>query len=247
MIPLRTLIVDDEVLARERLARLLAKFEDKVRIIAQADSGITGLEAIQAHQPELIFLDVQMPGLNGFELLAELQDRPHIVFVTAYDRYATRAFEVNAVDYLVKPVREERLAEAVTRVLNKRGTGSGELDRLIKYLHRSETQWLQRLTVRKGNRILFIDAAQVAFFKAEDKYTIAVGPAGEEIVSYSLSELESELDPGDFVRIHRGYLINRHFLHELKRLESGTYSAIINLKRKRELPVSRNGLKALMG
>ncbi len=243
----RTLIVDDEALARERLKRLLKDFPE-IEIIGEADSGEDALEKIRARQPDLIFLDIQMPGKNGFEVLAELErtQLPRIIFVTAYDEYALRAFEVNAVDYLLKPVKRERLKAALERLPQTLASREVEaqMNQLLTYLR--QPTYLQRLTVRKGDRIIFLETADILYFKAEDKYTFAVTESQEEIVDYTLNQLEEKLDPNQFVRIHRGHIINRAHLKELRRWFGGRYVAILKDKNQTQLPVSRGYAKRIL-
>lgn len=243
----RTLIIDDEALARERLRRLLAEFPE-IEIVGEADSGEDALEKIHHLQPELIFLDIQMPGKNGFEVLAALEGErlPQIIFITAFDEYALRAFEVNAVDYLLKPVKRKRLKAALERLPQTSAPGEMEaqIDKLLTYLHKPT--YLQRLTVRKGDRIIFLETADILYFKAEDKYTFAVTESQEEIVDYTLSQLERKLDPEQFVRIHRGHIINLVFLKELRRWFGGRYVAILKDKNQTQLPVSRGYARKIL-
>lgn len=237
---LRALIVDDEMLARERLSRKLAEFSDRIDIIGEAANGEEALEKITALSPEVVFLDIQMPGKNGFEVIAELDKPPAIIFVTAFDSFALQAFEASAVDYLLKPVTHERLENSLQRLSQQPAENStaAEIARLMAHLRKS-SDFLRRLTLRKGDRILFIEVAEVLYFKAEDKYTFAVLSNREEIISQTLNELEEKLDGEQFVRIHRGYIINRTFLKALQRNENGRYQAIIRSRPEVGLPISK--------
>lgn len=227
------------------MQRLLKPHGSRIEVIGEADSGPAALTQINALQPDLVFLDIQMPGLTGFELIAELTQPPHIIFVTAFDTFALKAFEVNAIDYLVKPVRPKRLENAINR-LPQAPEPNDAINRLLSYIQQPKPASLDRIAIKKGNRILFLESDNIAYFKSEDKYTFAVGSHGEEIVTQTLTELEKSLDPQQFVRIHRGYLINRDHLLELRRLNTGSYHAIVSAPKPHALPVSRNGLKHLM-
>jgi two-component system LytT family response regulator len=243
----RTLIIDDEPLARQRLRRLLEQFSERVELIGEADSGVDALEKIAALQPELIFLDIQMPGKNGFEVLQELSSPPLIIFVTAYDEFALRAFEVNAIDYLLKPVKKERLTESLAR-LQKRDRSTnppGDLEKLLAYIS-NKPKFLNRIPVRKRDRILFLNAAEVLFIKAGEKYTFVVTEERQEIVDYTLTQLEEKLDSQQFMRIHRSHIINLSYLRELRRSATGQYAAVLKNASQSKLPISRGYLKKVL-
>jgi two-component system LytT family response regulator len=245
MNPKRTLIIDDEKLARDRMARLMTDHADRFTIVGKADSGPEAVRQINEVRPDLVLLDIEMPGLDGFEVLASVEELPLVIFVTAFNDFALKAFEVNAVDYLVKPIRPERLAHALDRIPES----PPSTDLIMQLLQANTTgkaTLLERISIRKGNRILFWESSDISFFKSEDKYTFAVGEQGEEIIGQTLTELEKRLDPSLFVRIHRGYLINRRFLMEIRRDASGAHQAIVLCPNPMPLPVSRNGLKNLL-
>ncbi len=242
----KALIVDDEKLARNRLRRLLKNFSDRVEIVGEAASGKEALKKIEALSPDLVFLDIQMPGKNGFEVLRLLKNPPQIIFVTAFDEYALKAFDANAIDYLLKPVKKERLKQALDKLQkHDNQPGADSLKNLLEYIG-NQPSYLQRLTIRKGDRVQFLDVEQTVYFKAADKYTFAMTERREVIVDYTLSELEHKLPPEQFVRIHRNCIINRVYLIELRRESHGHYYAVMRLPQRVELPVSRGYLPKIL-
>ena len=236
---IRALIVDDEKPARLRLARLLHGYDD-VRIIGEASSGLEALELIQRENPDLVFLDIRMPGLTGFDVLEKLEKSPYVVFTTAFDRYALRAFEENAVDYLLKPIGEKELSRAVEkmhRIMNSSGSFSGDIPGLIKKLVRDRT-YLKRISVSSGDRIRIFPAERIHFFLAEDKFTFLAEKDGRHIVSFTLKELECKLDPERFVRVHRNCIVNLEMVASVHRWFGGRL--LLKMKNGKEITVSRN-------
>ena len=241
---MRVLIVDDEKLARARLRRLLEELTQSVDIVGEAASADEAAALVTELRPDLIFLDILMPGKSGLEMMAELEDPPAVIFVTAHDTFALKAFEVNAVDYLLKPVHPERLEAALARV--KVEETSDVLNKLLQTLKPSTKGFLERLSVRKGDRILFLKAVDIIYFKSEDKYTFAATHDSTEIVDLTLSALEESLDPDKFTRIHRSAIINLGALKEIRRLDSGQYHAVLDDARNTLLPISRSYLKKIL-
>lgn len=215
---MRVLIVDDERPARSRLRRLLESFGD-VEIVGEADSGVAALEAIERLKPELVFLDVQMPTLNGFEVIRELRgpDVPLVIFVTAYDQYALKAFEVSAVDYLMKPVEPERLEKALAKVRGRPTLSS--LEKLTAAL--TPRSYLERVVGRRGTRLFVLPLTQVQAFVAEDELVFALMPEGRVMVGYTLRDLELKLDPDKFARVHKQTIVNLASIAEIEPLGSG--------------------------
>ena len=236
---IRAVIVDDEKPARMRLARLLRENDD-VRVIGEASSGMEALEIIRREKPDLIFLDIRMPGLTGFDVLEKLGKSPYVVFTTAFDRYALRAFEENAVDYLLKPIGVEKLARAVDkmrRIMSSSGGYSGDIPALIEKLVR-EKVYLKRISVSSGDRIHIFPVESIHFFLAEDKYTFLAEKDGSHIVSFSLKELESKLDPECFIRVHRNCIVNLDKVASVHRWFGGRL--LLKMKNGKEITVSRN-------
>jgi DNA-binding LytR/AlgR family response regulator len=248
--PLRVLVVDDEPLARTRLRRLLGDI-DRVEVIGEAGSVPEAVPLVDSLRPDLVLLDVQMPGEDGFALLSRIVHRPAIVFVTAFDHYAVRAFEENAVDYLLKPFRPERLAAAIDRVCAAQARPDELARRLQQVLasvgaarsDRAET--LERFTVRIGQKQLIVKADEVLWFGAEDKLVFAATAADRHYVNFTLDELERKLDPARFVRVHRSAIANLDRAAALRPGFAGTWRLQLNDAARTELPVSRSRARAL--
>jgi two-component system LytT family response regulator len=195
---MRVLIVDDERRARERLTRLLAAHEG-LTLIGEAANGIDALNQIEDLKPGAVFLDIQMPGMDGFEVLANLTHRPHIVFATAYDQYAIQAFEANAVDYLLKPIEADRLASAVARLRERQPN----LDSLLQ-----SRPPLKRLVGKRLQRMHVLPVEAIDYFLAEDELVFAINPDGRHLLNTTLRDLESRLDPEHFARVHKSAIVN---------------------------------------
>ncbi len=206
------LIVDDEPLARTRLKRLLHRRPD-VEVVGSAANADEALEKITELAPDLIFLDIQMPGLDGFDVLRQIggSGRPYVIFTTAHAQYALRAFEVHALDYLLKPFDEERLMSA--------------LDRALPMIGGSE--WTERFLVRSAGRIMFLRADEIAWIAAADNYVYLHVNGGSHLVRDSLKAMEKKLDPERFVRVHRSAIVNLASIAELKPLDHGDYDVLL--------------------
>ncbi|NEU08925.1 response regulator [Flavihumibacter sp. R14] len=215
------LIIDDEVLARQRLKRLLKTYE-MFEITGEAANGREGLEQIERLQPDLIFLDIEMPVLNGFEMLSLLKKQPKVVFTTAYDQYAIKAFEENSVDYLLKPIEKERLEKTVIKIKNNAGSGNSALpiQQLIEQL--KPKQQLKTLTVKIGDKILLIRLEDIYHIEAEEKYVFLRTLGGvSHLTDFTLASLEERL-PENFVRIHRSSIINADRIREIRKSFNGS-------------------------
>jgi DNA-binding LytR/AlgR family response regulator len=239
---LRILIVDDEPPARARVRRMLAEIPD-VEIAGEAGSAAEARRVVAAAAPDLILLDIQMPGEDGFALLESLDRRPAVVFTTAFDHYAVRAFEANAVDYLLKPFRRERLAEAIERARRDRLRPeelTRRLDQLLAGLDRSGTSThLERFTVRVGQRQLILRAEDVLWFGAEEKLVFAATEGDRHYVNFTLDQLERRLEPRRFARVHRSAIVNLDYASALKPGFAGTYRLQLKDAARTEVPVSR--------
>ncbi len=241
--PLRIVLVDDEPLARTRAKRLLGTLGG-AEVVGEAANAGEAREVIAATRPDVLLLDVQMPGADGFELLASLDPRPAVVFVTAFDHYAVRAFEENAVDYLVKPYRPERLAAALDRVraaLARPEELSRRLEELLAAVGSGARggQWLERFTVRVGLRQLIVRAEDVLWFGAEDKLVFAAVEGDRHYVNFTLDELEQKLDPKRFVRVHRSAIANLDRAAAMRPGFAGTWRLQMTDAARTEVPVSR--------
>jgi two-component system LytT family response regulator len=243
----KTILIEDEPLALQRLERLLQPYSDRIEIVDRAANGLEAVEKIEAVKPDLIFLDIQMPELNGFEVLDQLTHLPWIIFSTAYDEYALKAFETNSIDYLLKPVDPERLRKALEKLQRLTGDEtSAWREQLQKLLAGIKTPATKRIQVRIGDHIRFLNPQDIYFFRAVDKYVEAHTFDESFLLTETLSQFETGLPAGDFVRIHRAALINLNHLSEVVRYAPGSYRARMRDKKKTELPVSR-GAKAKLG
>jgi len=241
---MRVIVVDDEDLARGIVREYLA-FHQNVQIIAECSNGFEAVKAIAELKPDLVFLDIQMPKLNGFEVLDLLDVRPRVIFVTAYDSYAIRAFEVDAIDYLLKPFSRDRFDAALLRATGEAGNEPHDaVDNLLRNTRARNTP-LERILVRDGSRVHVIPTPMVDHIEAQDDY-VSIHSGGKKYLKLErLSELETSLDPKLFVRIHRSHIVN---IERLARLE--TYakdSRIVVLNDGTKLPVSRSGYEKLKG
>lgn len=255
--PLRAYLVDDEPLAIERLKRLLGNF-DSVVIVGSAIDAAVALEALNDEAGDgidVLFLDIQMPGMTGFDLLARLTVQPFVIFTTAYDEYALRAFEVNSIDYLVKPIESAQLARALKKLDRVRPVTksdwqqSPELPKLLQELAASlrgqHADYPRRIASRVGERISFLDLDAVTHFVAHDKLTYAVVNGHRHAVDQTIAELERRLDPSRFLRIHRAALVNVDWIHEVNSWFAG--KVILSLKdaQRTQIPVARDRVRAL--
>ncbi len=240
---LRTLIVDDEAPARERLKRFLDG-NDSVQVIGEAENGTQAVELIEKEQPDLVLLDIQIPGLDGFGVVEALAKPPRIIFVTAFDEYAIRAFEVNALDYLLKPFTRERLDAALERAIQEHEKESypSQLDALFATL-KEQQRYMERLAVKQENSILVIDAADIEWIGAEKGPITIHTVNGTYPSKYTLEELESRLNPAVFFRTHRSVIVNLTRIKEIVPWFAGTF--MLRLTDGSEIELSRNRAKEL--
>jgi len=236
----KTILIDDEPLALARLERLLQPHQALVEIIDRASNGQEAVEKIEALQPDLIFLDIQMPELTGFEVLEQLTHQPWIIFSTAYDEYALKAFQTNSIDYLLKPVDPERLQQALEKLQrltrDEKHTLQNQLQTLLAGLKPTVTK---RLQVRVGDHIRLLPPKDIFFFRAADKYVEACTFDQVFLLDETLNQLETQLPAEDFVRIHRSAIINLNHLDQIIREFGGSYRVRLKDKKKTELQVSR--------
>jgi len=244
--PLRVYVVDDEPLAVKRLVRLLRQTR-RVEILGSTLNPGEAVEFLSNQNVDAVFLDIQMPGMTGFELLEKLPREPAVVFTTAFDRFALDAFEVNSIDYLVKPVEVERLEKALTKLERLRGTPQAVIEtEQIRTLARELTRkFPERLSSRIGERVVFVEIDRVTHFYAKDKLTYAATPSKDYAVGPTISELEEKLDPAVFVRIHRATLLNLNYVEEVSSWFGGGLVARLKDGKRTELQIARDRVKAV--
>ncbi len=247
---MRVFLVDDEELALKRLTRLLAAAA-QVEVVGSSQDPVDALEAIEKTKPDLLFLDIEMPGMSGFELLARLNAQPLVVFTTAYDRYALEAFGVNSVDYLLKPIEAAQLDRALRKIETLRGSGldpKREVRALLSHLSSMAKQvpaYPERIASRLGERTEFIDLGRISHFYADEKLTFAATEAKSFIVDHTIQELEKRLDPKVFVRIHRATLLNVGYVLEMYPLFAGRMMVRLKDAKRTELTVARDRVRIL--
>jgi two-component system response regulator LytT len=250
--PLSALIVDDEQLARDELSYLLKSVED-VQVVAQGKNGVEAVNLIKEHSPDIVFLDVQMPGLDGFGVIKKLLDKklplPKIVFSTAYDQYAVKAFEVSAVDYLLKPFDKKRVAQSVQKARKQMQApapvAGDQLGTLVKMLESQQAQ-RSKLLVRAAGRLILVDQKDICFASIQDGVITVTTSAGEgQSNCRTLEELMDQLDAGLFWRAHRSYVVNINHIREVVPWFKSSYQVKMSDRKQSEVPVSRAQTKRL--
>lgn len=242
--PLNTILIDDESLAISRLKRLLSKYADTFTIIGEAANGAEGLSLVDARRPDVIFLDIEMPLLNGFEMLSRLTYMPLVVFATAYDQYAIRAFEEHSIDYLLKPIEADRLERTIQKIrsiveLGTRSESANSFptpDNLMLLLERMQPKKeIHSISVKTGDKIKLIPLPDIAFFEAEDKYVFLSTTDGQKfLTTYTITTLAEKL-PETFVRISRSTLVNSHRISEVIKHYDGKFVIVLTDKKNSHL------------
>ena len=241
MNPPTALIAEDEALMRERVKEKLAAVWPELAVVAEARDGDEALALFAAHRPQIAFLDIRMPGLSGLDVAAAIGAQCHVVFITAYDQYALQAFDAGAVDYLLKPVEEDRLRTMVERLRRKLGTPPPDLSALVDALRQSahapsaRMRWVKAAV---GKQVKLIPVADVVYFQSDTKYTRVVLAAGEALIRTPLKELLAELDPDKFWQIHRGTIVNLDAVSGVLR-EDAERQFVLLKHRQEKLPISR--------
>jgi two-component system, LytTR family, response regulator len=249
--PIRAVIVDDEPLGRTVIREML-RGEAEIELVGEAANGHEALELLSQTQPELLFLDVQMPEVDGFDVLAALDALPLVIFVTAYDQYAVRAFEVHALDYLLKPFDRERFAKAVQRAKEqlKLAQHSAVNERILALLEaqRAKPPYLERLVIKHQGRVFFLKTAEIDWVEAEGNYVKLHVKQAAYLLRETLSHLEAQLDPQRFARIHRSQLVNLDRIRELQPWSHGEYHVLLHNGTQLTLSRScRDRLQGLLG
>ncbi len=241
---IKTIIVDDEFPAR-KIIREFLQGHPGIEIVADCRNAHEALQAIEKFQPDLMFLDIQMPEINGFELLEMLDERPQIIFCTAYDKYAIHAFEVNAVDYLLKPFDPDRFDMALEKVKQNLLRSNHNLDPTAQLLHHLNQQqtYQDRFLIKQSGRIVIINSHEIIYFEAMEDYVNIHTTKAAYLIQQSLTNLENRLNPQQFIRVHRSSIVNIDYIKEIDTAASGRYHLF--LKNGEMLQVSRTGAKQL--
>ncbi len=241
---IRAMVIDDEELARTRVRRFLDEMDD-VDVVAEAANGLEAVERIREVRPDVLILDIQMPGMDGFQMLRELDEMPLVVFATAFNEYAIKAFEINSVDYLLKPIGRERLAEAIDRVrglLGDEGKRASETERVTELVR---SQGPGRLPVQRGKRIVLLDEADVVWVGVENELVFVHTRDERFMMNTTLTDLETRLDSRRFFRIHRSSIVNLDHVLEIIPWFSGKYKLVVDDGERTELVLSRGRAREL--
>ena len=247
------LVIDDEPLARKRMVSLLEPFSSEIEILGEAGSGAQAVKMIHEMLPDVVFLDIQMPDMDAFEVLHSLQgeDMPLVIFTTAYDNFALKAFEENTVDYLLKPVDPERLATAIEKLrrmipqVDDTTVPPGFSWEKLCNLVDMSALYLQRLQVKVGDRIVFVNIDEVIRFHSEEKYTTVYTVNGQYVIDTPLVELEKKLDPRHFTRVHRSHIVAIDYIAECRKGDAGRMVMVLRDKAATQMVVSRSLIKKI--
>jgi DNA-binding LytR/AlgR family response regulator len=233
---LKAVIAEDEPVLRAELKDTLLRLWPELVVSAEAEDGIQALQALDRHTPDILFLDIQMPGLSGLEVAKQASGKSHVAFVTAYDEYAVAAFEQGAVDYVMKPFTAARLASTIARIKERITTAPANLDSLVRRLAEiagNRKEYLRWVTASQGNDLRLITVEEVIYFQADNKYTMVVTATQESLIRRSVKQLQEELDPQMFWQIHRSTLVNVNAIAGVVRDSGGRLR--IKLKRRDEM------------
>lgn len=249
----KVILIDDEPLARQIVKEYLAAFKE-IEIVAECGDGFEAVKAIQQHNPSLIFLDIQMPKINGFETLELIEKKPAVIFTTAFDEYALKAFEQNAVDYLLKPYSQERFEKAVKKYLETnstlekadKGIDNTESNKQIEQFEsvaKKHTEEAHRVVVKNGTSILILPTTQIIYIEAYDDYVKIFNNETFYLKKKTMSYYEEVLDPSQFVRVHRSFILNLNYLTKIEAVDKNNNLAL--LKNGAKIPLSRSGYSKL--
>jgi two-component system LytT family response regulator len=237
------IIVDDEKLARDLLKEYLENYPE-IELLGEADQGTEAVEKIDKLKPDIVFLDVQMPGMTGFDVLEDLEHEPYVIFVTAYDQYAIKAFEKNAVDYLLKPLDEERFRNAVNRALKRKTLEHSSIEDLLSSM-KSERKgtYDTHIFVQKSEKLFNLPVDEIVYLEASGDYTIITTKADQFVSSSGIGKLEEILNPEVFIRVHRSTIVNVNYLKEIERHFNG--GMVVKMQSGKSFPVSRTYAKLI--
>ncbi len=243
----KALIIDDEPLSREIIKAYLKTFPE-IEVMQECGDGFEGLKAIQQHQPELVFLDIQMPKITGFEMLELIDQKPAVIFITAYDSFAIKAFEANAVDYLLKPVSEERFRSAILKWKSKMVLPSQEpVERVLNTMSATGSQQ-GRIVVKTGSKVKIIPVHEIQYMEADDDFVKIYTSEGSFLKNKTMTFYEESLDATQFVRVHRSYILHINQITKIEPYQKENHVAI--LRDGKQIPVSKTGyvkLKTILG
>jgi two-component system LytT family response regulator len=236
-------IVDDEKLARDLLKEYLENYPE-IEVLDEADQGTDAVEKIDKLKPDIVFLDVQMPGMTGFDVLEDIEHEPYVIFVTAYDQYAIKAFEKNAVDYLLKPLDEERFRNAVNRALKRKTLEHSSIEDLLSSM-KSERKgaYDTHIFVQKSEKLFNLPVDEIVYLEASGDYTIITTKADQFVSSSGIGKLEEILNPEVFIRVHRSTIVNVNYLKEIERHFNG--GMVVKMQSGKSFPVSRTYAKLI--
>lgn len=237
------IIVDDEKLARDLLKEYLENYPE-IEVLGEADQGTEAVEKIDKLKPDIVFLDVQMPGMTGFDVLEDIEHEPYVIFVTAYDQYAIKAFEKNAVDYLLKPLDEERFRNAVNRALKRKTLEHSSIEDLLSSM-KSERKgtYDTHIFVQKSEKLFNLPVDEIVYLEASGDYTIITTKADQFVSSSGIGKLEEILNPEVFIRVHRSTIVNVNYLKEIERHFNG--GMVVKMQSGKSFPVSRTYAKLI--
>jgi len=238
---MKLIIIDDEPLARSIVKEYLNNFPD-LDLVAECNDGFEGLKAIQQYQPDLIFLDIQMPKINGFEMLELIEEPPAVIFTTAFDEYAIKAFELNAVDYLLKPFSKERFEKALQKFHSQQNNSS--IEKIVETAAESPAQQ-NRVVVKDGSKIKIIPVHHIHYLEAADDYVKIIGNDGSFLKKRTMAFFEKSLEPFQFVRVHRSYIVNTQLITRIDPYEKDSHLLLLTTGEK--IPVSKTGYAKLKG
>lgn len=236
-------IIDDEKLARDLLKEYLENYPD-IEVLDEADQGTDAVEKIDKLKPDIVFLDVQMPGMTGFDVLEDIEHEPYVIFVTAYDQYAIKAFEKNAVDYLLKPLDEERFRNAVNRALKRKTLEHSSIEDLLSSM-KSERKgtYDTHIFVQKSEKLFNLPVDEIVYLEASGDYTIITTKVDQFVSSSGIGKLEEILNPEVFIRVHRSTIVNVNYLKEIERHFNG--GMVVKMQSGKSFPVSRTYAKLI--
>ena len=243
---IKAVLIDDEPLSREIIKSYLKKFPS-IEVVDECNDGFEGVKSIQQHQPELVFLDIQMPKINGFEMLELVSPMPAVIFITAFDEFALKAFEANAIDYLLKPVAEDRFEKAVQKFLDKVSPAETQTSSLLEKMAQTPAQ-NNRVVVKTGNKVKIIPIHEIQYLEADDDFVKIITAEGTFLKNKTMTFYEQTLDGNQFVRVHRSYIVHISQITKIEPYQKETHLAI--LRNGQQIPISKTGyakLKVILG